>query len=264
MKIIHLIFIFVIWVYISYAAPSQQNSNNPASITVENINASTIKNAVSQAMDEAEAKKEAEQEESKLRDDAFRSKNAEQNQIIADATWWMMIITAVNVCVTIIFAYVAFGQWRHSERSVQVAEAAYIISHKMGLKKSNEGIHGLEHELKNTGNTPAYDIRIFGHLDYKPMAFIFTQSEAIETVVHQPTPSMLGRDEVGNNTLGFYSETVSIDDYEIKAAQDEFLHYWGVITYQDVFGRKRWMEFCYVRHEDTRGFKSTQRECSVN
>jgi len=98
--------------------------------------------------------------------------------------------------------------------------------------------------VHNTGTTPAYNVLLYAHLTYEKHPFSFTHDEAkdMSREGRAPYPSVLGAngDDIKQDV---FREFLIPQDYVQE--QSEPLHFWGLITYVDIFGRERWSEFCY-------------------
>jgi len=99
--------------------------------------------------------------------------------------------------------------------------------------------------IVNSGPTPAYDVNIYAHLAFKTYPFSFTHDEAKDmTDAGSPPerPSAIGPngDTKTQDVFGF-----PLTQAMLHQEKETPLHFWGLITYTDIFGNERWSEFSY-------------------
>lgn len=80
--------------------PKEQNTNTQPVSTPVNNSSSQINNA-------AEAEREREQKERDAKDDAFKAEQLRQNEIVANATFWMAVFAGINLLVAVAYAIFA-------------------------------------------------------------------------------------------------------------------------------------------------------------
>ena len=134
-----------------------------------------------------------------------------------------------------------------SKANAQLQLRAYIVADAKGVS-----IHGPENEvwvsvqiiIKNTGQTPAHDLRIVSKTELLrhpiEMPFDFT-------LISGPDPSaaVLGADEP---TESESRPEKPFDGNEMMVAMEPEsgarIYTWGTVTYLDVFGRPHYTNFC--------------------
>lgn len=261
MKIIYFLFIFVLWTHVSYAQPNEKKHQDQRNQTA---NAERPTQPATQAINEPNTKRQAAQEQSDAEDHAFRTQQAKQNETIAESTRLIMIFSAVSALVAGIYAFFSFGQWRAMQKSLEQAEqsmkygqAAYLVVEavRFGGAPHLGGRIEVTLNVLNAGNTPAYDVQTWSHITYETKDFAFTHEEA-KANSRYPVPIILGPHQSSD------IETISADlshneEQRRTAARGKFLHFWGLITYRDIFNRKRWTEFCFIGRTGTNRFHIT-------
>jgi hypothetical protein len=179
---------------------------------------------------------------------------------------WLMFFATVLLFVATV------GLWLATVRLVKGAEKtaerqlrAYISVTSKGLDEQSEVQERYAHylELRNTGQTPAYDLKIesvtnsLTHPVPSEFCFPFDPPGA------NPSVMMLG--------AGLRAEHVSyadqiLDDGELLLTKSpgsgHRVYTYGTVSYRDVFGRSRRTEFCYFlewRFENLRDGKALPR-----
>lgn len=147
---------------------------------------------------------------------------------------------------------------RHSEQSMRISEATYITVQDIGFSSYQVGqpVHA-RIVVENVGHTPAYDFRIWAHLDYRTIPFRFTQEQAkdLSEMTHRGGHSgeIIGKREAHPSVMGPTDQNTQditwlyLTNEMLVGEKAQPLHFWGLFTYTDIFGRDRWGEFCYVK-----------------
>jgi hypothetical protein len=132
-----------------------------------------------------------------------------------------------------------------NERSMQNAQSAYIVVRHVHASSYRLGKpFVIAMDVVNTGNTPAYNVQVFAHLDYQTVPFKFTQAQAKKNPLKAAHPATIGPNGDVIGTQFVMTQEVTGDD--LKKEKDSVrVHFWGIITYEDVFGRDRWTEFSH-------------------
>lgn len=101
-------------------------------------------------------------------------------------------------------------------------------------------------DLKNAGQTPAYNVISSGEVQMLPARLSSTFDFST-----RPAPGS----ENSNSTLGPHDETTLFGNADAVFTPDEMskmksgkewrLYAWGVIHYKDVFKKKRWTNYCF-------------------
>ncbi len=134
-----------------------------------------------------------------------------------------------------------------AERSMIISQTAYVMVKKLVFEDFMLGKHPtITMILHNTGQTPAYEVRVYPHFDNKKRPFSFTKAEAVDMkdpFGQEIYPIALGPN--GDDTTQPVFMPVPVTEAILKFEKVQPFHFWGLITYVDIFGRDRWTEFCY-------------------
>lgn len=135
---------------------------------------------------------------------------------------------------------------RHGEQWMTCDQSAYlIVSQGHVLASGGDQKAKVTYSIVNAGRTPAYKVRIYHQVEWKTLDFKFTQKD-----IKQASGGKLG----GTTIVGpgcemslapESDEPIPLSvlaEYE-KAGKHLFV--WGLITYEDIFQRKRWTTFSY-------------------
>ena len=178
-----------------------------------------------------------------------------------DTTTAILAIIALLTVAAILFqVFVNHKQWEamqdgltetrktieQSERSMMYSQSAYVSVGEIVFEGYRIGERpNAMVKVYNTGTTPAYNVLVFAHLYYKKHPFFFTHTEVQDwsDVGRKPFPSVLGPHGDDTTQPIFFDRPLDARLLELEKTQP--LHFWGLITYTDIFGRDRWTEFCY-------------------
>ena len=100
-------------------------------------------------------------------------------------------------------------------------------------------------EFTNHGLTPAYDVRLYAHLTYEETPFRFTHERAkdISDMPYEVHTHVTGPNGINSQMFAHKADALTREMCEFERTNP--LHFWGLVTYTDIFGRERWTEFCY-------------------
>lgn len=174
--------------------------------------------------------------------------------------WWMAVLTAL-LCV------VTYLQWRAARDSIDDARTALVLTnrayigvhdallfHTTRVSETEARIadHGkaplkpgdvpaLQVMFKNTGNTPARNMKTFGMVMVGP--FPADNVEITANIPFIQSVTVLSKDE----EYGIHMPFHALSDTEITSidSRTQFLEFWGFATYDDMFGFSRRTDFCY-------------------
>jgi hypothetical protein len=139
---------------------------------------------------------------------------------------------------------------RETREFMQYSHSAYLTIQSVSLNKWDVGDR-VEVALKlvNAGTTPAYEVRIYGHISQKAVPFEFARDTALNIGGEIPGRGIIGPNGDTSHQL-LYSKD-AVNDEMITKEKSNPLHVWGIIIYCDIFKRERWTEFCYVRQPNS-------------
>ncbi len=173
--------------------------------------------------------------------------------------------TIVIAAFTIVLGVATFLLWRATSDLVKGADAnaerqlrAYVVIDVcQAVAATSEGDIGEEKKrlqagshaiaivsYKNTGQTPAYDVRIDGEAELRPWPL--TERDLTSRPTNPSSQAVLGRDgifEVNVRELG-WGPLVTARIEDLQKGRYAFV-VWGRITYRDIFGKQWRTDFRY-------------------
>jgi hypothetical protein len=168
----------------------------------------------------------------------------------------IVVLTGLILFTYIVLTYFSCQQMKLTRDQVHIGQRAYLIVHEIAFKdKLAIGKPTmLTYKIKNTGQTPAMEIR--SDLNY---AFVLPTEPGATAYSLQPmVPYIAASQEITNNvglisplTKEEFDEITRRDDVSVKGstlslAQHAHFYTWGLINYKDVFGGEGQLEFCAV------------------
>lgn len=176
-------------------------------------------------------------------------------------TLWVIVTAFAVIAQAVIYRKqwaIMERQWRLSRQAMEYAEAAYVTVLQVKMTKKN--ILGEHAQAKilfgNFGNTPAYNLSTYGHMDLKPIGFKFTDQEAFDTGSSNVSKTILGgRGATTIQTLNS-RKPLTPELFAVIEQHRLVVHVWGIVTYTDIFKRERWTRFCFSEIGDSGDFES--------
>ena len=175
--------------------------------------------------------------------------NPDRSKFIAETVLSLLVLTAVALQV-----YIYQRQWGAMQaglglnrESMRYSQSAYITV-KDVMTIIEETGKPLEFIVRfvNSGTTPAYHCRVYTHVNNKPRPFRFTHEEAKNLEGRLISKSILGANgEIFHQRLSTAPVVLTKDLLQTEKTMP--IHFWGIVTYTDVFKRNRWTTFCYIR-----------------
>jgi hypothetical protein len=130
-----------------------------------------------------------------------------------------------------------------SRKSSEQQLRAYLLMGRSKFEIDGNRIK-LEIRYKNSGQTPAYDVRWFSAWKVCPLGQFLPETFE-EVKIHRRGDIAPGQ-EVTTNTV----DELTLEDGEsVKSGRDDFIFY-GTIEYRDVFGNERRTDFRFQSHLD--------------
>lgn len=175
----------------------------------------------------------------------------ESNKLFVESMFSLALVIVVIIQAGIYFrqAKALDAQLELSRNAVKYSEAAYVtVDVAEMLKKLTVGKPILSLvRFVNSGNTPAYDLCIYGHISFEKDGFYFTDQKAMDVGGETPSKSILGGH---GNTVSQYVSTGVVDKENFEAVIRNKLkaHVWGIVLYRDIFKRNRWTRFCLIQN----------------
>jgi len=141
-----------------------------------------------------------------------------------------------------------------TRQSMRYAYAAYVTADQAWLTQPVVVGKRVEAAVifKNNGSTPAYNVRVVGHISFRPQGFTFTRSEASSNFQNSP-PMILGA-RGQPITCPVLSGVADDELIRLIKVHGLFVHVWGILLYTDVFKRDRWTQFSFVQIGDSDRF----------
>ena len=144
--------------------PRKPNRQTQGSEAQRNPNPAPLHSSTPQINNEREAERETYQKERDAKQDALQAQQTRQNQIIANATYWMAVFAGVNLFVAITYAFFAFftllavrKQTKTMDEAFKIPNRAYVGLHSIDFDVNARRIIIL---IENIGRLPADDIVI--------------------------------------------------------------------------------------------------------
>jgi hypothetical protein len=136
-----------------------------------------------------------------------------------------------------------------TRRTVRYSEAAYIaIKDGLLIQFGPNQTTVAKMFYTNAGNTPAYNVRIYGHMNLWERALVPTEHDKLKEGFGGVEISQDLIAPNGERTHTLKSRGALTDQLfqEIQAGRLRF-YVWGIITYEDIFNRQRWTTFCSMQ-----------------
>ena len=172
----------------------------------------------------------------------------ENSAIFAYWVFWAVVLQTFLAGGALIALLVDLSQNR---KSAEAQLRAYITVEPGGVNESDNGFNRISYNLTNCGQTPAYDICIFGDIlivegrpkDFNPITD-GRMGDASATSDHTLGP---GR----NHWISAYQKEEFFSPYfkKIRKKETAIVHY-GFVQYRDAFGKSRKTHFAFYHWGD--------------
>jgi hypothetical protein len=160
---------------------------------------------------------------------------------------WKDKLEAVALVAAILYAFVAYGQWREMHHSLLVDQRAWMIptESKFSQLEINKMVK-IESTIRNNGHTPALNVTADGICDYWKDRPTPTMDKFPKAVNAAPITTGSGAG------FAFSCQTLIANDQptldQIKNGQIHTRVY-ATIWYEDIFGHHHWSMFCAIYEE---------------
>ena len=139
-----------------------------------------------------------------------------------------------------------------TRRTVRYSEAAYIaIKDGLLIQFGPNQITVAKLWYTNAGNTPAYNVRLYGHLNLAERFLVPVEHDKLKEGYDglEMSQDLVAPNGERTHTIASRGPLTEPLFQEIKAGRFRF-YVWGIITYEDIFGRQRWTTFCSMQVGD--------------
>jgi len=219
------------------------------------------------------AAQECGMEEDKAQKDTDDSNQKKHNPLLF-REWlvkWVPLFNAILAIFTIVYASVSIFQLRvlHQQAKTMNKQSEIMVSQLIIGQRAWFVVKGVNYEevkvgqgvkilisVINSGNTPVLNGTIHSNMGFRekpvpvPMPFNVPTDAELSTIVVGPKSEM---NHIIQAPVALTEEVVSLfDQKRIR------LYAWGVIKYDDVFGRPHKTEFCVVSRVGTRQMDACQ------
>jgi hypothetical protein len=135
-----------------------------------------------------------------------------------------------------------------TRKTARYSEAAYIAIKDANLIQLEQGKRAQARLVfVNAGNTPAYNAKFYTHIELREAPLPDNVPNLI-VIGGQPASQNIVAAN-GGERIQTVETTADLMADAIKRIQlgDSRFYVWGIATYEDIFGRKRWTRFCLVQ-----------------
>lgn len=164
-------------------------------------------------------------------------------------TRWLTVFTGVLAVATIILAVFTIGLWWSGKDTATRQLRAYlgVFGGEMKIVNLIEGGLGLvvHVEFRNFGQTPAYDLTTWSAPP------VVDASNAVPFTDPEPPENAEGRSIAFRDAGVNITRTIAISQADIDAvrAGTQRVFFWGAVSYEDAFGKRRSFSFKMVNGE---------------
>lgn len=146
-------------------------------------------------------------------------------------------------------------------QSMRYGDAAYVGIATVAMDTVGEKIRA-RLKIINSGNTPADNVVSYCHLTVRNRPLpLFTLADAKKDIEDERA----SRTQIPPNGGVIFQDLFSATRLSEKVSRllnesDDRVFVWGMVTYDDVFGRRRWTKFCFEQVAGSRDLEN----CSNN
>jgi hypothetical protein len=158
-----------------------------------------------------------------------------------------LMLTGLIFFITCVYTVFSFLQWRTMERTIEIGNRAYVSVDKGSLLKElkvGEPVNATVNFV-NKGNTPALKVKTRGSIGFTADQ-ISEPMQPIPGDVNDPqSTAVIAKD--GAMYAGFEG-AVPLDEQGMELFNQKKLrlYIWGVIEYEDMFGKPHKTSFCFT------------------
>jgi hypothetical protein len=135
-----------------------------------------------------------------------------------------------------------------TRRAIRYSEAAYIAITDASLVQFGEGLPTVCRMFyTNAGNTPAYNVRTYGHINLWERPMIPADQDKLKDIAGvECSQHLIAPSGVRDHIVTVQAPLTALLFQQIEEGKLRF-YVWGIITYEDIFGRERWTTFCHMQ-----------------
>jgi hypothetical protein len=133
-------------------------------------------------------------------------------------------------------------------KAVRYSEAAYIaITDASLIQFGGNKVTVCRMFYSNTGNTPAYNVRVYGHMSLWDRPLIPKDHEKLKDIgPAESSQHIIAPNGVRDHVISTMTPLSASNLQFIQNGSHRF-YIWGIITYEDIFRRERWTTFCHMQ-----------------
>jgi hypothetical protein len=178
------------------------------------------------------------------RSEEERREQADERREKADSDWWLVGYTGALAAATILLAIMTGMLWFATKRLVEGAEntakrqlRAYVSAiDGECIVKDSAVVATLK--IKNSGQTPAYNLRVWDHAELSDEPPQVPDGEP-----HAESALIVGPGNPSDLQLGTIN--ITADDHALMIAELSRAFWVGTITYEDAFGDTHCLRFSF-------------------
>jgi cbb3-type cytochrome oxidase subunit 3 len=262
-KLFFLIVVIIIFVgQLVYAQPRKNPRDNSAQNTNANVSPIPFNNSVTQKENETNTENSTYQKERDTKDEAFRAKQAEQNQTIVDATVWIAVFAGLSFFAALAFAIISILQWRQNRELFNRAERPSLGVERCDMFLEIGKPIRVNVVVKNTGRSPAKMINGRGFISLVNAANV-DETCCPEPNLDRPITGMPSTPVIAvNGTRMLFlnlSQVATGADIMYLEKGKVILHVWCKIDYTSFAGTSYFTEY-YAQYVHPKRFD----ECSTH
>lgn len=166
----------------------------------------------------------------------------------------IILLTLIIAIANILLVGTVVCQVRDARKSSERQLRAYVVvlpNVLINQDPHNNITYEFQPTIKNTGETPAYDLHYLAKCDVLPTPLpagydLTLRQNPNNTIL--PSIGMLGRDETSFMIVPLNRILTTSQEQEIHAPtapQNLRLHVWGTVYYTDAFHKEQWANFCF-------------------
>lgn len=184
------------------------------------------------------------QDQTRVEIEAHAGKDVDVVQPMISAEWASAILAFVA------FVFVVW-EFISNRRSNEKQLRAYVFVDPGGVNEAQGGMFRLPYKIKNTGQTPAYDLSVFGDvvvIEGDPRDFDPAKHGRLGKAEASTDISLGSGDLIWNYAV----QPVELIAERMESIQDKtaaIIHY-GFVEYRDAFGKKQRTHFAYYHWGD--------------
>jgi hypothetical protein len=160
------------------------------------------------------------------------------------------IIAVATVLLTIVTGFLVWVGYRQVT-TTRAQLRAYVVAYGKDIEVMPGRL--ISHvEVINTGQTPARNLKILSQtcvlLHPPPVGFDFSLIDPGE-----PSAAVLGAGRTFNAASAIEENEMPIEEWDEASSKNGWLrvYTYGTVTYDDVFNRPQWTQFCFYMQWDT-------------